>query len=141
MVQQFIFGLSINHFLIILEARNLRKRAKRNVVATADPVVPTNVTTQITTCTVKGVLFKDNKNDTIQQTNAPPIYSINQGFLPAVGTSPPPTYEDSLLDQLYYECCSTANSTQINRKKSDIRIRKGFRRQSTSSASSNGIKR
>lgn len=33
----------------------------------------------------------------------PPFYS--RGSVPS-GTSPPPTYEDSLLDQLYYECLS-----------------------------------
>lgn len=34
---------------------------------------------------------------------APPLYNPANAMYPS-GTSPPPTYEDSLWDQLYQEC-------------------------------------
>ncbi|KAK0410581.1 hypothetical protein QR680_005209 [Steinernema hermaphroditum] len=38
---------------------------------------------------------------------APPLYAVNP---PKSGTSPPPSYEDALLDQFYTECIPPSNS-------------------------------
>lgn len=121
---------------MFVEARNLRKRAKRNVVvATADPVVSQITSTHINSCASKGALYNVNNNN--EQINAPPIYCVNQVYLPAVGTSPPPTYEDSLLDQLYLECNSSEGGDQQKQTKKNRKLH----RQSTSSASSKNFKR
>ena len=42
--------------------------------------------------------------------NAPPSYTVNQ-YQPT-GNSPPPDYEDSLLDSLYYECMPPRSKTK-----------------------------
>jgi hypothetical protein len=50
----------------------------------------------------------DDKGNPIVQPAPPPIYPVRNSVLyqTATGKSPPPTYEDSLLDQLYQECVS-----------------------------------
>ncbi|KAK0410580.1 hypothetical protein QR680_005208 [Steinernema hermaphroditum] len=46
-------------------------------------------------------------SQTTRNSTAPPLYSVNP---PKSGTSPPPSYEDSLLDQLYRECLPPSDS-------------------------------
>uniref|UniRef100_A0A1I7YJU0 Uncharacterized protein n=1 Tax=Steinernema glaseri TaxID=37863 RepID=A0A1I7YJU0_9BILA len=46
-------------------------------------------------------------SQTTQNSTAPPLYSVNP---PKSGTSPPPSYEDALLDQYYTECIAPSAS-------------------------------
>ncbi|KAI6216112.1 hypothetical protein M3Y94_00464800 [Aphelenchoides besseyi] len=84
-IQRITARLQEKNFRAIQKARNMRKRTAAVSVATST-YAP--------------------KRDP----SAPPTYSrsarANSTTLvhPASGNSPPPTYEDSLLDQLYYEC-------------------------------------
>ncbi|VDL77375.1 unnamed protein product [Nippostrongylus brasiliensis] len=73
-VQRITARLREKNFKTIQNARNMRKRAA--AAKAAEKMAKTEV--------------------------APPVYSPQQQAV--CGTSPPPSYEDALLDEYYYEC-------------------------------------
>ncbi|KAI6190685.1 hypothetical protein M3Y97_00145500 [Aphelenchoides bicaudatus] len=80
-IQRITARLREKNFRTIQKARNIRKRAV--------------------------AVSSENRRYKIQDTNAPPppAYSgCSCPQYPTTGNSPPPDYEDTLLDELYYEC-------------------------------------
>ena len=64
-------------FLLVLGARNMREKAHTSKTR------PTTISAAVT---------------------APPTYNRNNNYGTGTGISPPPTYEDAVLEQLYREC-------------------------------------
>ncbi|KAK5965679.1 hypothetical protein GCK32_006197 [Trichostrongylus colubriformis] len=73
---------------------------------------------------------------------APPVYSTQQQAV--CGTSPPPAYEDALLDEYYYECRPSTsrvpNSTSTTTRRSSTQSRTSRRSGRTSRRTSRGNK-
>lgn len=126
---------------MVLEARNLRKRAvaAKNSSNSVDYTNNNNNKVDV---------IVNNKSDNIAPIKPnilqqgilvvgtarlppPPFYGISASYLS--GNSPPPTYEDSLLDQLYFECLP-----QVERRDSKC---SSARRKSVASTSSKSCRR
>ncbi|KAJ1350286.1 hypothetical protein KIN20_006046 [Parelaphostrongylus tenuis] len=90
-LQRITARLREKNFKTIQNARNMRKRAAAAKAA--------------------GKLAKNQA--------APPIYSAQQQSV--CGVSPPPSYEDALLDEYYYECLPSSSRSQSVTKVSNRR--------------------
>ncbi|XGW06544.1 hypothetical protein V3C99_016671 [Haemonchus contortus] len=105
-VQRITARLREKNFKTIQNARNMRKRAA--AAKAAEKLKKTEV--------------------------APPIYSAQQQAV--CGTSPPPSYEDALLDEYYYECLPStsraSHSTTTNTRRSSTQSRASRRSGRTS---------
>uniref|UniRef100_A0A915E9Y2 Transmembrane protein n=1 Tax=Ditylenchus dipsaci TaxID=166011 RepID=A0A915E9Y2_9BILA len=103
-IQRITARLREKNFRTIQKARNIRKRAG-SVHQNAAKESPTT-TTAANTSECKSSQAKEQP----QQQSQRLTMSL---FVPlASGTSPPPTYEESRLDQLYYECLPPVQQQQ-----------------------------
>ncbi|KJH45362.1 hypothetical protein DICVIV_08575 [Dictyocaulus viviparus] len=105
-LQRITARLREKNFKTIQNARNLRKRVA------ASKAVEKTVKTQV----------------------SPPIYSTQQQAV--CGQSPPPSYEDTLLDEYYYECLPSNSRSHsvvtINNRRSSTQSRISRRTRRTS---------
>ncbi|CAJ0956966.1 unnamed protein product, partial [Mesorhabditis belari] len=104
-VQRITERLREKNFNTIQKARDARRARKLAAAAAKRQAQETNLI--------------DNNNKTETTPPAPPLYS--EGGAQSCGTSPPPSYEDAILDEFYEECMPDQMRSTIRRSSTHSR--------------------
>uniref|UniRef100_A0A914X0Y5 Uncharacterized protein n=1 Tax=Plectus sambesii TaxID=2011161 RepID=A0A914X0Y5_9BILA len=106
-VQRVTARLREKNFRTIQRARNMRKRAMQQRGASTAGAEHSGTTTATA------------RTGTATGTGAPPLYDAGPPF--TSGASPPPAYEDALLDEFFLECFPPACTSRSQRSSTSSR--------------------